>query len=96
MVKRLLEDTPAEEIRPAPLLRGDDLIAHGYSPGPIFKEILQWVEDAQLEGKIHTPTEALSLAVERFPLSRPHKTGNQPSAVSVQQSEKSERGDSRN
>jgi poly(A) polymerase len=71
MVKRLLEETPAEEIRPAPLLRGDDLIAQGYSPGPIFKEILQAVEDAQLDGKIHTPAEALSLVVERFPPSRP-------------------------
>ena len=62
MAKRLLEETPAEEIRPAPLLRGEDLIAQGYSPGPIFKEILQAVEDAQLEGKIHTSGEALSLA----------------------------------
>ena len=67
MVKRLREETPAEQIRPAPLLRGDDLIAQGYSPGPIFKEILQAVEDAQLEGKIHSSAEALSLVVERFP-----------------------------
>ena len=71
MAKRMLEETPAEEIRPAPLLRGDDLIAQGYTPGPIFKEILQAVEDAQLEGKIHTTADALSLVVERFPLSRP-------------------------
>jgi len=71
MVKRLEAETPAEEIRPAPLLRGDDLIAIGYSPGPIFKEILQAIEDAQLEGKVHTPAQALSLVVERFPLTRP-------------------------
>jgi hypothetical protein len=95
MAKRLLEETPAEEIRPAPLLRGDDLIAQGYSPGPIFKEILQAVEDAQLDGKIHTPAEALSLVVERFPPSRPQKISGQPSAVSLQQSAKSERSDSR-
>jgi poly(A) polymerase len=68
MARHLLEETPAEEIRPAPLLRGDDLIAQGYSPGPIFKEILQAVEDAQLEGRIHTSTEALSMVRERFPL----------------------------
>jgi poly(A) polymerase len=68
MAKRLLEETPAEEIRPAPLLRGDDLIARGYSPGPVFKEILQAVEDAQLEGKVQTPAEALTLVLERFPL----------------------------
>jgi len=68
MAKRLLEETPPEEIRPAPLLRGDDLIAQGYKPGPLFKEILQAVEDAQLEGKIHTSPQALNLVVERFPL----------------------------
>jgi poly(A) polymerase len=67
MAKRLREETPEEEIRPAPLLRGDDLIAQGYSPGPIFKEILQAVEDAQLEGKVQTPAEALTLILERFP-----------------------------
>ena len=71
MAKRLLEEIPPEEIRPAPLLRGDDLIAQGYSPGPIFREILQAVEDAQLDGRIHTPAEALSLVAERFPPSRP-------------------------
>ncbi len=68
MAKRLLEETPPETVRPAPLLRGDDLIAQGYSPGPIFKEILQAVEDAQLEGRVHNSTQALSLVVERFPL----------------------------
>ena len=68
MAKRLLEETPPETVRPAPLLRGDDLIAEGYSPGPIFKEILQAVEDAQLEGRVHSSAQALSLVLERFPL----------------------------
>jgi poly(A) polymerase len=67
MAKRMIEETPAEEIRPAPLLRGDDLIREGYTPGPIFKKILQVVEDTQLEGKIHSPAQALSLVLERFP-----------------------------
>ena len=67
MAKRLREETPAEVIRPAPLLRGGDLIVQGYSPGPIFKEILQAVEDAQLEGRVHTSAEALSMVLERFP-----------------------------
>jgi poly(A) polymerase len=68
MAKRLLEETPPETVRPAPLLRGDDLIAQGYPPGPIFKEILRAVEDAQLEGRVHNSAQALSLVVERFPL----------------------------
>jgi poly(A) polymerase len=70
MARRMLEETPAEEIKPAPLLRGNDLIRQGYQPGPIFKTILQTVEDAQLDGRIHTHPEALRLVGERFPLDR--------------------------
>ncbi len=70
LARRLLAETPAEEIKPVPLLRGDDLIAQGYTPGPLFKKILQVVEDAQLEGKAHTRAEALRLVAEEFPLPR--------------------------
>src|SRR5205807_973378 len=51
-VRDKLKSTPLEQIRPAPLVTGDDLIAAGYPPGPRFKEILAAVEDAQLEGAI--------------------------------------------
>lgn len=71
LAKRLLAETPEEEIKPAPLVRGDDLIARGYAPGPKFKEILQAVEDAQLEGKLHSREEALRLVAEQFPLTPP-------------------------
>jgi len=70
LARKMLEETPQEEIKPLPLLRGDDLIAQGYSPGPLFKQILQAVEDAQLEGRIHTRRAALRLVGERFPLAR--------------------------
>ncbi len=70
LARRLLAETPPQEIKPAPLVRGDDLIAQGYAPGPLFKKILQFVEDAQLEGKIHTPADALRLVAEEFPLPR--------------------------
>jgi poly(A) polymerase len=50
-----------EQIRPAPLVSGDDLIAAGYKPGPMFKDLLTAVEDAQLEGSITSKEEALSL-----------------------------------
>ncbi len=56
-----LHTLPAEQIRPAPLLTGDDLIAAGYAPGPAFKKLLTAVEDAQLEGAIHNKDEALAL-----------------------------------
>jgi poly(A) polymerase len=70
LARRMREETPLEEIRPAPLLRGDDLIAQGYTPGPLFKKVLQAVEDAQLEGRIHTREDALQLVAEQFPLPR--------------------------
>ena len=59
--KEKLHSLPEEQIRPRPLLTGDDLIQAGYKPGPQFKELLTAVEDAQLEGAISTKEEALSL-----------------------------------
>ena len=50
-----------EQIRPAPLITGNDLIVAGYKPGPLFKELLAAVEDAQLDGSIHTKEEAMGL-----------------------------------
>jgi len=70
MARRLLEETPPQAIQPAPLVRGDDLIAQGYKPGPVFKEILQTLEDAQLEGRLHTREDALRLVAEQFPLAQ--------------------------
>ena len=44
---------------PLPLIDGDALIALGCKPGPIFREILQAVEDLQYEGVLTTRPEAL-------------------------------------
>ena len=68
MARRMLAETPTEQIKPQPLLRGDDLIAQGYKPGPVFKQILQAVEDAQLEGSIQSREQALQLVAEQFGL----------------------------
>ena len=65
-VAEKLRTTPPDEIRPEPLMSGDDLIELGYSPGPRFKEILAAVEDAQLEGKLHTRDEAVAWVEEAF------------------------------
>jgi poly(A) polymerase len=62
LVRRFIEETPAEQVRPARLLTGDDLIALGLKPGPGFKAILYNVEEAQLDGSIQTRAEALQLA----------------------------------
>jgi poly(A) polymerase len=53
---------PEEALRPAPLLTGKDLIAMGHTPGPRFKEVLQAVEDAQLDGTITTREKAREMA----------------------------------
>lgn len=57
----------AEALRPRPLLRGEDLVALGYVPGPRFKEILTAVEDAQLERRVSTRDEAVTFVKGRFP-----------------------------
>jgi poly(A) polymerase len=59
--KHKFAQMPQEQIRPAPLITGHDLITVGYKPGPQFKEWLIAVEDAQLEGTITTREEALGL-----------------------------------
>lgn len=59
---------PPEEVRPKPLVTGDDLIAAGYPPGPLFKEILAAVEDAQLDGKLRSREEAMQLVRREFRL----------------------------
>ncbi len=56
-----LSSMPEEQIRPKPLITGNDLIAAGFKPGPKFKELLTSVEDAQLDGSISTREEALEL-----------------------------------
>jgi tRNA nucleotidyltransferase (CCA-adding enzyme) len=51
-----------------PLLRGTDLIAMGYQPGPIFTSILSALRDARLDGRISTRQEARELVGKLFPL----------------------------
>lgn len=60
-VEEKLRTLPEEQIRPRPLINGDDLIAAGYEPGPLFKKLLLAAEDAQLEGRVSTKEQALEL-----------------------------------
>ena len=64
--KAALENLEPEQIRPVPLINGRDLIAMGQKPGPAFKQVLQAVEDAQLEGRVTRRDEALRLATQVF------------------------------
>jgi poly(A) polymerase len=65
-VRGFLQQTPLEQVRPARLLTGDDLVYMGYRPGPQFSEILRAVEDAQLEGTISTREDALKFVTEVY------------------------------
>mgnify|MGYP005816146675 CR=1 FL=1 len=67
-LKEHLQQTPQEEIRPKPLLTGNDLIDLGYKPGPQFRTMLTAVEDAQLEGRLRAPEEAREFVQREFPL----------------------------
>lgn len=59
-----LEEFRREAMRPRRLISGKDLIKLGFTPGPIFKQILKYVEDAQLEGIVSTRKKALELVEE--------------------------------
>lgn len=65
-VQAFLEKTPPQEVRPPRLLSGEDLKRMGFQPGPKFKEILAFVEDAQLEGRIATAEDARRLVQQEF------------------------------
>jgi poly(A) polymerase len=71
-LKRKREEFANEPIIPPPLVRGDDLIALGFRPGPQFGEILEAVETRQLEGLLRDRAEALDWIKREY---APGKTG---------------------
>lgn len=60
------QSMPEETMRPRPLITGRDLIAAGYRPGALFREMLRAAEDAQLEGSIATTEAAMNFVHEKF------------------------------
>jgi poly(A) polymerase len=64
----MLRKWSSDDIAPAPLMSGDDLIVLGLSPGPLFKEILTRVEDEQLEGRLQTSEQARNFVRENYAL----------------------------
>jgi poly(A) polymerase len=67
VVNRFLAETPPEEVRPHRVLTGNDLLRMGYTPGPLFSEILRSVEDAQLDGQIDNLAEAEGFVRRHYP-----------------------------
>jgi poly(A) polymerase len=67
-IQRRRAEIPPEKMRPSPLVTGYDLIAEGHLPGPKFREILDAVEDAQLEGRLLSRDAALEFVRREFPV----------------------------
>ena len=64
--RRRQRELGAEAIRPAPLIRGRDLLDLGLAPGPRVGEIVRAVGDAQLDGTLATREQALAWVRERY------------------------------
>jgi poly(A) polymerase len=65
-IQQKREEFAHEPLIPEPLIRGQDLIALGYEPGPAFKPILEAVQSRQLEGTLSTREEAIAWVKMEF------------------------------
>lgn len=65
-LKDRLENLEDDEIKPPPLVTGMDLIGLGFKPGPLFKTILDKIEEQQLEGAISNKEDALDYISNNF------------------------------
>ncbi len=66
-LRRVHRETVQPAERKPRLLTGRDLIDRlGLEPGPLFREILEAVAEAQVEGELQTPEEALRFVRERY------------------------------
>jgi len=65
-VKDRLAAFVRERVKPAPVLRGHDLMGLGLQPGPLFGKILKEVYDLQLDEKVKTRDEALDYVKKVF------------------------------
>jgi tRNA nucleotidyltransferase (CCA-adding enzyme) len=51
-----------------PLLTGNDLVAMGHKPGPVFGAMLGALRDARLDGRVVTREDEMELLTRRFPV----------------------------
>lgn len=50
----------SDRVQPPPFVRGDDLLARGLRPGPVFRELLEALYTRQLDEELNTRTAALT------------------------------------
>ncbi len=70
--EKMLREMPETELNPPPLLTGHDLVRIDLAPGPLFKQTLDAVREAQLDGSIRSKKDAIAL-VKRLIGERPPK-----------------------
>ncbi len=62
--EQLLNQWTERDLNPPPLVTGEDLKRLGLRPGKIFKDLLEAVRNAQLDGTITTKLQAEALVRE--------------------------------
>ncbi|MBN1575439.1 MAG: CCA tRNA nucleotidyltransferase [Chitinispirillaceae bacterium] len=65
-LKEELRRFQSKTLQPVPFLRGRDLVELGFTPGPLFGEILSQLYDMQLEEEISTREEAIRVVQEHY------------------------------
>jgi poly(A) polymerase len=65
-IQQFLENTPPDQVRPAKLVTGEDVLRLGVPSGPLVGRLLAAVEEAQLNGDISTREEAISLVSDKL------------------------------
>lgn len=60
-LERRIAAIDPEQIAPPPWVTGDDLLARGLAPGPVYREILEEAYTRQLEERLRSREEALQL-----------------------------------
>lgn len=51
-----------------PLISGQALLEEGYKPGPLYRKMLNHLIEAQLNGQVHSPEQAMNYIRARYPL----------------------------
>lgn len=65
-LREKMDEWEPEEIRPKKIFTGKDLIEMKFIPGPIFKKILNKIEDLQLEGIITNKKQAIKFVEANY------------------------------
>lgn len=65
-LQKKMEEFREEELKPRPLLNGDDLLELGMRPGPAMKPILEEAYELQLEKRFSTKQEVFEWARQRM------------------------------